>query len=83
VDEVRPIPLPEGEPRVETGPVQFGNDWPGIFIRGDVAFGFRMMLSRVLNFIGPRDSLTALELQDLCDLLESCRIGDDHCDQPT
>lgn len=21
--------------RVETGPVQFGDDWPGLFIRGD------------------------------------------------
>ena len=23
------------EERVETGAVQFGNDWPGLFIRGD------------------------------------------------
>ena len=23
------------ENRVETGAVQFGNDWPGLFIRGD------------------------------------------------
>ena len=24
-------------PRVETGAVQFGNDWPGLFVRGDEA----------------------------------------------
>lgn len=32
-------PAPDGDaPRVETGAVQFGNDWPGLFIRGDAAF---------------------------------------------
>jgi hypothetical protein len=25
-------------PRVETGAVQFGTDWPGLFVRGDQAF---------------------------------------------
>lgn len=29
--------LPAQEARVETGAVQFGDDWPGIFIRGDDA----------------------------------------------
>jgi hypothetical protein len=29
---------PDGDvPRVETGAVQFGNDWPGLFVRGDEA----------------------------------------------
>lgn len=23
--------------RAETGPVQFGDDWPGVFFRGDIA----------------------------------------------
>lgn len=32
------------EERVETGPVQFGDDWPGVFIRGDNAnyYGFTL-----------------------------------------
>lgn len=29
--------LPAQAERVETGVVQFGNDWPGYFIRGDGA----------------------------------------------
>ncbi len=29
--------LPAHPGRVETGPVQFGDDWPGVFIRGDRA----------------------------------------------
>ncbi|MEN8764135.1 MAG: hypothetical protein ABF290_17120 [Thiogranum sp.] len=38
--------LSEQTERVETGPVQFGDDWPGIFIRGDNAAHYALMLSR-------------------------------------
>ena len=34
-DHVQQFPAPPGLPRVETGAVQFGDDWPGLFIRGD------------------------------------------------
>jgi hypothetical protein len=36
---VREISIPDNEiaPRVETGAVQFGKDWPGLFVRGDQA----------------------------------------------
>lgn len=40
------IPAPR---RVETGPVQFNDDWPGLFIRGDdcrrMLFGMRTLLN--------------------------------------
>lgn len=29
-----------GTERVETGPIAFGDDWPGVFIRGDNACGY-------------------------------------------
>ena len=35
--------------RLETGAVQFGNDWPGTFIRGDHAAHFAMTLDRVIK----------------------------------
>jgi hypothetical protein len=35
---VQMLPAPVGLPRVETGAVQFGDDWPGLFIRGDNAY---------------------------------------------
>ena len=35
--------------RVETGPVQFRDDWPGIFIRGDEASHLALVLNRVLR----------------------------------
>jgi len=39
----------EQSPRVETGAVQFGDDWPGIFIRGDNAFHFAVHLNDLLK----------------------------------
>lgn len=53
-------------PRMETGPVQFSNDWTGIFIRGDNAFGFAVDLQVVLNEL-PHGLIKAslTELQDL------------------
>lgn len=41
--------LPAVEQRVETGPIQFGEDWPGIFIRGDAAIFFAMHLRTLLD----------------------------------
>ena len=35
--------------RPETGPMQFKDDWSGVFIRGDNAFGYAMALKRVLD----------------------------------
>ncbi len=37
VERLLKLPIPEGMTRPETGPMQFGDDWPGVFIRGDNA----------------------------------------------
>ena len=50
MSKIRKIDV-ELESRVETGPVQFGDDWPGIFIRGDNAMWYRYALSNGDNFI--------------------------------
>ena len=68
MDEIRALPAPDASGgRVETGPVQFGDDWPGVFIRGDNAFGFAMALrdklaghDHPLMVEGPLKSLLAL-----------------------
>lgn len=39
MSEVTCVPMPEGLTRVETGPLQFGDDWAGYFLRGDSAIG--------------------------------------------
>ena len=37
--------------RVETGPVQFGDDWPGTFIRGDNAAYYAMQLKQLIDAV--------------------------------
>lgn len=38
--------------RVETGALQFGDDWPGLFIRGDSAAHYALNLQQLLTDIG-------------------------------
>lgn len=40
--------LPTADPRVETGAIAFGSDWPGTFIRGDNAAYYAAHLRTVL-----------------------------------
>ena len=59
MSKVRKIPHPNnGGPnptgnnsRVESGAVQFGEDWPGLFLRGDDAFGFVRNFESIENFL--------------------------------
>lgn len=39
----------EREPRMESGPVAFGSDWPGLFLRGDDAYCYGAQLEIVLE----------------------------------
>jgi hypothetical protein len=51
--EIQLIPLPDDfEGRVETGPVQFGDDWPGVFIRGDSAAYYAASIRAILEKYG-------------------------------
>lgn len=61
--------LPAQERRVESGSVQFGDDWPGVFIRGDNALYYALNLRSALPQI--TDPLTVLQLDGLARLLES------------
>ena len=70
----RPIrTLPPVETRVETGPVQFGGDWPGIFIRGDNAAHLAMSLRRALS--NDPDPLATAIAESVVGLLESCIVS--------
>lgn len=60
------------ELRVETGAVRFGEDWPGVFLRGDDAFAFAVHLAAYLS--GDRSALTAEVLQGYLATLRSCRL---------
>ena len=68
--------LPEQPTRVETGPVKFGNDHAGLFIRGDNAFGFWLSLNAMLD--NESDKLDENTLTRLSDLLNACDERNEH-----
>jgi hypothetical protein len=79
--EVRELPAPtDGKGRVETGATRFGDDWPGVFIRGDNAMYYGRLLYRLLESI-PKDqsfydSAYLYVLYDLVEELQSCEAKD-------
>ncbi len=62
-------------PRVETGVVRFGDDWPGLFIRGDNAFAYARYLEEVLKHVEGTSALALANVRDLLALLGSTREG--------
>lgn len=69
--------LPNAEPRVETGPVAFGDDWPGVFIRGDNALiGYVPSLLRAIkqNENAGGDVFDHMALVSLLQVLQSCSL---------
>jgi hypothetical protein len=71
--DIRQLPEPEGG-RVETGPIQFGNDWPGTFIRGDNAAYYALLLNHLLE-TGEVDLVSKIQLRGLVDELNGSIIG--------
>jgi hypothetical protein len=60
--------------RPESGAIRFGDDWPGLFLRGDDAVGYGSTLSSALSAIRAGDDpgvIFLLELEELRDLLLS------------
>lgn len=47
--DIRVIEVPEGTERVETGPLQIGEDWPGVFLRGDDAMAHAAAMRAALD----------------------------------
>lgn len=70
------LPHPGTVARVETGVVQFGDDWPGVFIRGDNALTVAHMLREALKLIPQTEWLVRSQLKGLHDDLQSCSVGD-------
>ncbi len=68
-----PFNLGEHAERVETGPVQFNEDWPGFFLRGDATLYYAMCLENVLNAVETGEDPDAVFLLSLQNLLRSMR----------
>ena len=71
MNEIRQLPAQSD--RVETGTVQFGDDWPGIFIRGDQAAYLAMQIRDVIE--GRDNAFGRIVLRGLYDTLRGCIVG--------
>ena len=69
-DKLQIVPALPARP--ESGPMQFGNDWPGIFIRGDNALYYAHILSGVAESMATNGGLWLETVEDLAKLLASC-----------
>ena len=76
--------LPHDGPRVESGPVQFGDDWPGVFLRGDNALGYARALREILDGSDEATShpLTRLKLRGLLIALSACDVTHEGGERP-
>lgn len=68
---------PTGSGHLRTGPLKIGDDWTGIFIRGDEATHMADMLRILIGMglVDPRYTGEDSFLMDLVRLFESCREG--------
>ena len=59
--------------RIETGPTQFGSDWPGLFVRGDDCMRFACALQAFLERhpIGNYDAIDSAPVKGLLEMLRS------------
>lgn len=79
MSDIQKLPAMEGQNRPETGAMQFGDDWPGIFIRGDNALFYAHVLGNVIKEmedrgvkLGDHDWMSMAYLTGLKNLLQSC-----------
>jgi hypothetical protein len=66
--------LPQPTSRDETGPIQFGDDWPVVFIRGDDCAYYSLLLDQIMS----TDTLipiTLVQLNTLKQLLSRAIIN--------
>lgn len=67
--------------RLETGVVRLEDDWPGIFIRGDNAFGYSIDLKAIERFLSSESNLPisvrmgVSALKSVIKLLDSCNLA--------
>jgi hypothetical protein len=66
------LPMPENKHRVETGSIQFGDDWAGIFIRGDNAAFYANAINTLMMY-DKSDHMALSALNGLYQLLRSCK----------
>ena len=72
VERIVMLPMPDNIQRVETGVIQFGDDWPSVHIRGDNAAFYSRALNTILMH-DKADPVALAALGSLWKLLESSK----------
>lgn len=71
----RTVIFPDSSMRVDTGPLQLGKDWPGVFIRGDEALGMVDEIAAAQSVaLLPATGPAAVLLGRISTLLRSCHV---------
>jgi hypothetical protein len=72
--QITHVPMPAGLRRVETGAIQFGEDWPGLFIRGNNAIALKLSIrhleEQVSGAANGIDRFALARLGRIADLIE-------------
>ncbi len=58
--------------RMETQPVQFGDDWSGMFVRGDCAFKMALNMKQASEKLKESDPILSAMLKGQAQTLEKC-----------
>lgn len=58
---------------METGVTQFGDDWPGVFLRGDSACYIGFLLEKAL--VSVPDGIEKMQLASFADWLLDCNVA--------
>jgi hypothetical protein len=73
-DRITQIPLPGGSAHVQTGAMQFQDDWPGLFVRGDDAIfmmnSIRFLAERLADHPDMVIGSAIDRLQQLADIID-------------
>jgi hypothetical protein len=71
-DKILNLPLPHGMERVETQAISFGDDWAGMFLRGDKAFAISNAMLIAAKTIKKTDAMNATLLEHFATKLTEC-----------
>jgi hypothetical protein len=76
------IPFPGGSGVVPTGAIQFQDDWPGLFLRGDMAASLlasiRGLQFRLADHPDPVIRAVLLQMNDIAEIIDRDVIARDH-----
>lgn len=70
--------IPHTGDRVETGPVRFGDDWKGVFLRGDYAIPMGMALDAVISDLEKEGYLSGPYVPMLKELANTLASANEH-----